>query len=95
MLLSCQEWNKQFESTWTRAASTVQRFAEQAELQQLGEQFLASAQHIAEQGEAFRAWGPAPPLAGGVEQRGGEGDGWRLLAGPGRGGGLRLGDKST
>ena len=63
----------------------MQRFAEQTELQQLGEQFLASAQQIAEQGEAVGS-GPWALVAGGVEQRGGEGDGRRVLVRFGRGG---------
>eukprot|EP00434_Breviolum_minutum_P046382 symbB.v1.2.041912.t1/scaffold8848.1/size4880/1 len=46
-----QEWNNQFRDTLSRAASSVQRLAEQAELTQLGEQFLASAQTLAEQSE--------------------------------------------
>lgn len=47
-----KEWNAQIRSTWSRAATSVQRLAEQAELQQLGDKVLASAHSLAEQGEA-------------------------------------------
>ncbi|CAK8990812.1 unnamed protein product [Durusdinium trenchii] len=64
-----QEWNNQFRDTLNRAASSVQRLAEQAELHQLGEQFLASAQTLAEQGEA--AWSNvADKVSGGVSSLG-------------------------
>eukprot|EP00913_Durusdinium_trenchii_P022939 g21540.t1 len=63
------EWNNQFRDTLNRAASSVQRLAEQAELHQLGEQFLASAQTLAEQGEA--AWSNvADKVSGGVSSLG-------------------------
>ena len=82
--LPLQEWNKEFNRTWTCAANTVLCFAEQAELQQLGE-FLASAQQIAEQGEAVGS-GVWALVAGGVEQRGGDSDRRHVLIRPGRGG---------
>ncbi|CAE7501679.1 unnamed protein product [Symbiodinium sp. CCMP2592] len=64
-----QEWNNQFRDTWNRAANSVQRFAEQAELQHLGEQFLAQAQTLAEQGEAALS-NVADKVTGGVSSLG-------------------------
>ncbi|CAE7533774.1 Slc8a3 [Symbiodinium natans] len=64
-----QEWNNQFRDTLNRAANSVQRFAEQAELQQLGEQFLAQAQTLAEQGEAALS-NVADKVTGGVSSLG-------------------------
>ncbi|CAJ1457987.1 unnamed protein product [Effrenium voratum] len=64
-----QEWNSQFRDTLSRAASSVQRFAEQAELQHLGEQFLASAQTLAEQSEAALS-NVADKVTGGVSSLG-------------------------
>lgn len=64
-----QEWNQKFSDTLSRAASSVQRLAEQAELTQLGEHFLASAQNLAEQSEA--AWSNvADKVTGGVSSLG-------------------------
>ncbi|CAJ1374360.1 unnamed protein product [Effrenium voratum] len=67
------EWNSQFRDTLSRAASSVQRFAEQdptdAELQHLGEQFLASAQTLAEQSEAALS-NVADKVTGGVSSLG-------------------------
>mmetsp|Transcript_148044 Transcript_148044/g.369037 ORF Transcript_148044/g.369037 Transcript_148044/m.369037 type:complete len:697 (+) Transcript_148044:106-2196(+) len=47
-----QAWNSQIRDTLNRASVSVQRLAEQAELQQIGDKVRASAQSLAEQGEA-------------------------------------------
>jgi len=46
------EWNAQLRGAFDRAATSVHRLAETAELQQLGEHLAASAQNLAAQGEA-------------------------------------------